>query len=196
MVLSKREREVAARVRYSRIRRSAVLVISARADELRERARSMLPPETTATTLLVAARRHRRRQRRGDGAGRGAFADDVGALGDEPHRARGVVERDDDRLVDPAAQQRPHASRAPICRRRRRRTTAATRRSRWRARPRTTPPAAPRFPARRRRFSPRAAAREARSRCRRAARRRRAARSPRRRRAGPRESRGRSCRCR
>ena len=56
----------------------------------------------------VAAGGHGRRQRRGDGAGGGAFGDDVGALGDDTHRGGGVVERDDDRLVDRAAQERPH----------------------------------------------------------------------------------------
>ena len=40
-----------------------------------------------------------RPKRRGDGAGGGAFGDHVDALRDQLHRARRVVERDDDRVV-------------------------------------------------------------------------------------------------
>ena len=76
-------------------------------------ARSMLPPETTAT---IFSRRSLRRprgrgrasaERGGDGAAGGAFGDDVRPLGDELHRPRHLVERDDDRAGQ-RRQQRPH----------------------------------------------------------------------------------------
>ena len=58
--------------------------------------------------LLARAAGEERRQRGGDGAGGGALAHHVDAIGDEPHRRGGFGQRDDQRLGHPSLQQRPH----------------------------------------------------------------------------------------
>ena len=81
------------------------LCLSIRSDRgWRTAIRSILPPDTTATILPAAGASA---ERRGDGAARRAFGDDVRPLGDQMHRARGLVQRHDDRSGE-RRQQRPH----------------------------------------------------------------------------------------
>ena len=124
-----------------------------------KRDRSMLPPETTATIFRWPARRIARRARRRDGARRRAFDDDAAAFGDEPHRLRRLIERDDDRLADRALEQRPHRRQHRLAAGAVHERRLPARRSATGAPAATTRPAAPRSPARRRRRARRAATR-------------------------------------
>ena len=135
-------------------------------------------------------------ERRGHRAAGGALGDDVRALGDEPHRARHLVQRHDDRSGERSAAAAT-SSRAPTCRRRRPRTTPSSPRS-TPARPAASDAdsgAAVSGSAAKTRVSGRHARARPR-RCPPAGRRRRAARRWRRRPADLRGSRGRRCRCR
>ena len=85
-------------------------IVPAGADDLGEPLEVDVAARDDGDDFLVAARSHCGRDCGGDGAGRRAFGDDVDAIGDQPHRPRGVVERYDERFGHPRLEEGPHRS--------------------------------------------------------------------------------------